>query len=173
MPSPSLPFEGLLATQPLADTQQAPLPTPPVPVVQLTLQDIKQFDYCPHTKDGKVCGFVSWTPSGYKTVERHLKDKHFTPGTDAMAWRCPNPMCRRKGRLFKRKDALGAHRKKTCDSWHTNRDPDYIPQSDTELGNDDGVKGWIVAGRKQRNSIKEKLRAGTPWSLDLLQPTYL
>jgi len=173
LPSSGLCFEELSATQPPANTQQTPPPTPPVPVWQPTSHQIKNFSYCPHTKNGKICGFVSWSSSGTKTIERHLKRKHLDPGSNAKVFRCPNPHCKRNGLPFWRKDSLKCHRRKTCDSWHAQRIPDYVPLSHIEQGSDKELRRWMRAGFGQRNSIREKLKAGTPWSLDLLQPIHL
>ena len=174
---PHLPcFDLSPITQPPADTQQTPVQTSPVPVAvgQPTPQEIKEFDYCPYTtKEGKVCGFVSWASSGSKTISRHLKRVHFKSGTDAKGWVCPNLTCKRGGFPFQRKDSLMSHRRKTCDPRHAKSDPDYIPQPHIERGSDAGVKGWINAGREQRNYIREQLTAGIPWSEDLIQPTSL
>ena len=173
LPSSDLCFKGPIAAQPLADTQQTPLPTPPVPGWQPTSHQIRNFNYCPNTENGNICGFISWSNSGTKAVQRHMKRKHLKPGSNAKAWRCPNTDCKRDGLLFWRKDTLTVHRRKTCDPWHAQRDPDYIPLPNIEQGSNEELRRWITAGFEQRNSITKKLRAGTPWSVDLLQPIHL
>lgn len=166
LPTPDLPLEGL------SSTQQTPLPTPPVPVRQPTPNEIRRFEYCPYTKNGKICGIASWIGSGTKAIERHMKQTHFKPGSTAAAWICPNSGCKRNGKPFPRKDAITSHRKK-CDQRHAMRNPGYTPLPHVERGSDRVVKRWMVAGREQRNAIRDQLRAGTPWSKDLLQPIYL
>ena len=171
-PSPDPRSTGPPATQPPVDVQPIPLPTPQAPVQQLTPKQIKSFYFCPYTENGRICGLVNWGVSSNKTIHRHMKREHFTPGSDAMAWKCPNPKCQSRGRSFERKDTLRAHRKH-CNSRHLRQDPDFIPPPDIEEGNDGDVKRWIKAGSNQRRVIREKLRAGTPWSVDLLQPVHL
>ena len=173
LPSSDMTFEGPSATQPLADIHNTPLPTPPVPIWQPTPHQIRNFNYCPYTENGKICGFTTWSESGTKTVERHMKRRHLEPGFNAKAWRCPNPDCKRNGRSFRRKDTLTSHRRKSCDPWHAQKDPDYIPLPNIEQGNDEELRRWMTAGFEQRNSIRGKLRAGTPWGVDLLQPIHL
>ena len=173
LPSSDPTLEGLSATQPLADIHQTPLPTPRVPAWQPTSHQIRNFNYCPYTENGKICGFVSWSESGTKTVDRHMKRSHLELGVNAKAWGCPNPDCKRDGRSFRRKDTLTSHRRKACDPWHARRNPDYIPLPNIEQGTDEELRRWITAGFEQRKIIKEKLKAGTPWSMDLLQPVHL
>ena len=169
----NLPLAGPPATPSPTGIQPVSLSTPPAPVWQPTSREIERFHFCPYTKDGRVCGFVSWGCSGNKAVERHMKRMHFKLGSNAKAWKCPNLKCGRKGRPFGRKDSLVNHRRRTCDSQHLQENPDYFPLPDVEEGNEIEVKRWITAGREQRNLIRKKLRADTPWSGDLLKPTHL
>jgi len=171
LPSSDLSFEGLPTTQPLANIQKTLLPAPPVPVWQPPSHHIKNFHYCPYTENGRICGFVSWSNSGTKTVERHMKRSHLKLASKAKVWGCPNLHCKRNGRSFSRKDTLISHRKK-CDKSHALNDTDYISLPTIEQGSDKELKGWIKAGLEQGNAIRKKLRAGTPWSVDLLQPVH-
>lgn len=172
LPPPDLPLVDSPATQVPASTQSTPPPTQPAPW-QPNADEVEKFDFCPYTEDGKVCGFVSWTNSGNKTIARHLRRVHFKPGSNAIAWKCPNPRCKNMGRSFRRRDSLVSHRRKTCDLWHSKQDPYYVAQPHIQDGSDAEVKRWIKAAHRQRNAIKRQLRAGTSWSVGLLQPTYL
>jgi len=172
-PSPELPEAGPSVSQLPAKAPPISLPTSQEPVWQPASGEITNFYFCPFTKDNKICGVVSWGCSGNKAIERHMKAKHFKLGVDAMIWKCPNPKCKGKGRSFKRKDTLRVHRKKSCNPMHLQRDPSFVPLPDIQEGNDTEVKRWMAAGDDQRKSIRKMLRAGTPWSADLLQPIYL
>ena len=183
-PSLDLPIMGPPAAQLPVSAQpptsgQLPVPAPPTlplappaPAWQPTSLEVDRFDFCPYTENGQVCGFVSWKSSGNKTIERHMKREHFKLGSSATAWKCPNPRCKNKGRAFARKDSLINHRRKSCDPWHSGQDPNFIPLPHIGEGNDTEVKRWITAAHGQRNAIKKRLRTGTPWSIDLLQPTH-
>ncbi|KAF9651999.1 hypothetical protein BDM02DRAFT_3109741 [Thelephora ganbajun] len=56
---------------------------------------------------------------------------------------------------------------------HLRKDPNFIPLPNIEEGDDVEVKRWIKAGKALRDSIKKKLRDGTPWGFDLLEPIHL
>ena len=158
--------------QPPATTQPAP-PAPLAQGWQPNAREISQFDYCPFTEHNRVCGFVSWKSSGNKAVERHLKREHFDPGSTSSAWKCPNQKCKSNVKSFGRRDSLLSHRNKSCNPYHRQLDPNYTFLPPIQVGNDTEVKEWIKAGAEQRKSIKMLLRSGTPWSIDLLQPTHL
>lgn len=172
-PSPELPLAGPSTTHPPAGAQSTPLLTTQPQVQQPTPTQISQFDFCPFTEGGVICGFVSWTCSSHKAIERHLKQKHFGPESGAKIWKCPNPDCRSKGRPFYRSDALRNHRRRTCDPEHLKQDPTFVPLSHIVEGSDLELKRWRKAGADQRKLIKAKLQAGTPWTVDLLKPIHL
>ena len=46
----------------------------------------------------------------------------------------------------------------------------YVPLPNIISGSDAEVNQWMRARRKQKMEIIKKLRNGTPWSKDLLQP---
>jgi len=102
-----------------------------------------------------------------------MKEKHFIAGLNSKVWKCPNPECSAKGRSFKRKDALLNHRNKSCNKKQLERDPDFTPLPDIEEGSDEEIKRWMRAAGDQRKDIRQKLRAGILWSVDLLTPVHL
>ena len=171
--SPELPFTGPSVIQPPAGAKPTPLPTPQAPVQQLTLEQISNFFFCPYTEGGRICGEVNWKCSANKAVYRHMKDKHLTHTSGSTVWKCPNPKCHSKGHPFKRKDLLLNHRTKSCNPRHLGQDPAFIPLPDIVEGSDAEVRRWINAAAGQRKAIRQKLRAGIPWSVDLLQPVHL
>jgi hypothetical protein len=101
-----------------------------------------------------------------------MKHKHVTLASGSKAWKCPNPKCRLKGRSFLRNDRLLSHRKE-CNPTNLCLDPNFVPLPDIEEGSDEELKRWMKAAAGQRGAIRRKLRAGTPWSVDLLQPVYI
>ena len=167
-PTPDLPLAGSSSTQPPITTQLTPSPpTPPAPAWQPTPQQILNFDFCPFTRYGRVCGHVSWARSANKQIKRHVKAEHF-PDT-SLGYECPNPECIYRNYRFLRKDACNEHRK-MCDLLQA---PGYVLLPNVASGSDAEVDRWMKARRKQRRSIITKLRNGTPWSEDLLEPVCL
>lgn len=174
LPPAEFPTAGLQANQ---VSCSSPSPEPPVSAPQApgqwpTLEQIKNFHFCPFTEGDRVCGFTYWKKSPHKAIKRHMKRNHFVPGSNTTAWRCPNPMCRRKSFKITRKDGMLVHRRQ-CDKKHRALDPRFVPSKSIEEGDDGDVERWIKAGRKTRTSIKKWLKEGIPWSLDLLEPIRL
>lgn len=168
--SPELPLIRPSFTQPPEPT---PLPTPQAPVQQLTPEQINNFFFCPYTEGGRICGKTNWKLWANKAIRRHMKNKHLTAASGSMVWKCPNPECHSKGHIFKRKDSLSNHRRKSCNPRHLGRDPAFVPLPDIVEGSDGEVRRWINAAAEQRKIIRQRLRDGTPWSEDLLQPVHL
>ena len=163
-----LPLAGPSPTQSPAVTQQTPPPSvPQVPVWQPTPRQVLDFDYCPFTRHGLVCGYTSWSCSANKQIKRHMKAEHF-PDT-SLGYECPNSKCASQGYRFLRKDAYNAHRK-VCNLIQA---PNYVPLPDIVSGSDVEVDRWMRARHRQRRTIVAKLRSGTPWSGDLLESVSL
>lgn len=158
--------------QSVVHTPADPLPTPAQAPV-LTPEQINKFYFCPYTEGGRICGKVSWSCSADKTIRRHMKNKHPAFASDSMVWKCPNPGCSHQSRSFRRKDLLLNHRRNCCNPKHLRQDPDFIPLPDIVEGVDTEVKRWTYAAAGQRKAIRQMLRTGTPWSVDLLQPVHL
>jgi len=93
-----------------------------------------------------------------------VKADHF-PDT-SLGYECPNPKCTYKNYRFLRKDACDEHRK-GCNLVQV---PGYAPLPNIVSGNDAEVDRWMRVRCKQRREIIKKLRNGTPWSTDLLEP---
>lgn len=93
--------------------------------------------------------------------------EHF-PET-SLGYECPNPKCTYKDYRFLRKDACDEHRK-VCNLLQA---LDYVPMPSIVTGNDAEVDRWMRARLRQRRAIVKKLRDGTPWSKDLLEPVDL
>jgi len=102
-----------------------------------------------------------------------MKNEHPAFASNSRIWKCPNPGCSHQSRSFKRKDLLQNHRNKSCNPKRLRKDPDFIPLPDIVEGVDTELKRWTYAAADQRKAIKQMLRAGTPWSVDLLQPVHL
>jgi len=86
-----------------------------------------------------------------------------------LGYECPNPECTHKNYRFLRKDAYDEHRK----GCNLEQVPGYVPVVSIVTGSDVKVDQWMRARLKQRKAIIRKLRSGTPWSKDLLEPVNL
>lgn len=147
------------------DTQWTPSPpTPPTQDQEPEPRKIEQFDFCPWTRHGQICGYVTWARSANKQIKRHIKADHF-PDT-SLGYECPNPWCTHENYRFLRKDACNEHRR-GCNLVQA---PGYVPLPNIVSGSDTEVDRWMRARRKQKMEIIKKLRSGTPWNEDLLQP---
>jgi hypothetical protein len=93
-----------------------------------------------------------------------MKAVHFPDAS--LGYECPNPDCTHKKHRFLRKDACNEHRR-GCNPLQA---PGYVPLPNIESGSDAEVNRWMKARKKQKMEIIRKLRNGTPWSEDLLQP---
>ena len=93
--------------------------------------------------------------------------EHF-PDT-ALGYECPNAECNYRDYRFLRKDACDEHRK-VC---NLQQAPGYVPMASIVVGSDVEVDRWMRARLRQRKAIVTKLRNGTPWSKDLLEPVSL
>lgn len=136
---------------------------PHIPV-QPTLEEIKDFELCPFTQDGKICGEVSWKGTGNKWTQRHMKQKHFIALTDMKVWRCPNPRCHNAMTPF---SGTGKH---VVRATHAKKDRSHIALCSIGGGDGRQMMHWVKAGKPLRAFIRKKLRGGVPWSLDLLEP---
>lgn len=164
-PTPTPPLAGSPPARSAAISQQTPPPqTPTQPDWQPTEGQILNFDFCPYTWLGQVCGHVSWSCSANKQIKRHMKAQHF-PDT-SLRFECPNPECSAGGFRFLRKDQYAWHRR-ACD---VSQMPGYVLLPNISSGDDTEVNKWMKARLKQRKSIINKLRSKTPWSEDLLEP---
>ena len=168
LPSSSTPNSPLTRpsfVQPPAVTQPSLRPpTPPVQVQEPASNNVEKFDFCPWTKHGQVCGYISWTYSSNKQIKRHMKAVHFQD--TSLGYECPNTDCTHENYRFLRKDACNRHRR-GCDPVQA---PGYVPLPNIVSGSDAEVDRWMKARKKQKMEIIKKLRNGTPWSEDLLQP---
>jgi len=93
--------------------------------------------------------------------------EHF-PDT-SLGYECPNPECTYRDYRFLRKDACDEHRK-ACNLL---QGPGYVPTPSIVSGSDAEADRWMRARLRQRRIIINKLRNGTPWSEDLLEPVEL
>lgn len=165
--TPNLSLAGSSSAQPPVAAKPTP-PAPPTPLAlawQPTPKEVTQFDFCPYTEYGQVCGYVSWARSANKQIKRHVKAEHF-PDT-SLGYECTNPKCTNKNYRFLRKDACNEHRR-GCNLVQA---PGYVPLPNIVSGNDVEVDRLMKARHKQRRKIVKNLRSGTPWSADLLEPT--
>ena len=165
--TPEMFLAGGSVTHPPAAIKPTRPPTPP-PVQWPNTKQITDLCFCPYTVGGKICGEVNWTGSANKAIRRHMKSIHIQGTT---VWLCPNLACRCKGHPFKRKDLLATHRKR-CDRKNSKVDQGPLLPN-IVVGSDQEVQGWMDAARDLRKEVREKLRAGTPWSIDLLRPVSL
>ncbi|KAF9651988.1 hypothetical protein BDM02DRAFT_343431 [Thelephora ganbajun] len=150
-----------------AGPSSGPPTTPPPPPTPPALNQIVHFDLCPYTRHGQICKYVSWASSPNKQIKRHMKAEHF-PDT-SLGYNCPNPKCTRGNYRFLRRDTYIQHRR-ACDLAQA---PGYILLPNIVSGSDAEVNRWMKARCKQRREIIKKMREGTPWSIDLLEPVSL
>jgi hypothetical protein len=176
-PTPNLPPAGCSSdappratlpqtTPPQTTPPQTPLPqtTPPPPPPPSALKKFLKFDFCPYTRHGQICRYVSWACSSNKQIKRHMKADHFPDVS--LGYECPNPRCNYKYYRFLRKDACVEHRR-ACDFV---QGPGYTPLPTIISGSDAEVDRWMRARCKQKREIVKMLKDGTPWSADLLEP---
>lgn len=167
--TPELFFAGGSVINPPAAIIKPTAPrTPLAPVQWPNTKQITDLCFCPYTVGGKICGEVNWTSSANKAIRRHIKAEHIQGTT---VWLCPNLVCRSKGHPFKRKDLLATHRKR-CNPRNSKVDQGPLLPN-IVVGTDQEVQRWMDAVKDLRKEVREKLRAGTPWSIDLLRPVSL
>ena len=93
-----------------------------------------------------------------------MKAVHFPDMS--LGYKCPNSECTHENYRFLRKDACNEHRKR-CNLVQA---PGYVTLPNIISGSDAEVDRWMRARKKQKMEIIKKLRSGTLWSKDLLQP---